>query len=69
LAGSAQSASMLPMSFDDVLTVIITGLVYSGVGALLVGIALLTFYAILHAWRSDRIGWVIVLTLCSLRAA
>jgi len=50
------------MTLDGLLTTVITGLVYAGIAALLVGIVFINIYAILHAWRSDRIGWCVVLT-------
>jgi hypothetical protein len=46
---------------DDALTVLITGFVYVAIAALLAAIVLVNIYAILHAWRSDRLGWAIVL--------
>jgi hypothetical protein len=48
---------------ERALTILITGVVCAGVAALLVGIAAANVYAILHAWRSERIGWVVVLTV------
>jgi hypothetical protein len=50
------------MGLDDVLTVLITWLVYAFVVALLAAILLANLYAIVHAWRSDRIGWCVLLT-------
>ena len=49
------------MGLDDVLTVLITWLVYAFVVTLLAAIVLANLYAIVHAWRSDRIGWCVVL--------
>ncbi len=49
------------MALDDVLTVSITGLVYACVALLLAAIVSANIYAILHAWRSDRVGWCVVL--------
>ena len=49
------------MALDDVLTVSITGLVYACVAALLAAIVFVNLYAIVHAWRSDRVGWCVVL--------
>jgi hypothetical protein len=49
------------MALDDVLTVSITGLVYACVALLLAAIVFANLYAILHAWRSDRVGWCVVL--------
>ena len=43
------------------LTVSITGLVYVCVALLLAAIVSANIYAILHAWRSDRVGWCVVL--------
>jgi hypothetical protein len=40
---------------------VITGIVYAGVAALLVAIVVANVYAVLHAWRSDRVGWCIVI--------
>lgn len=34
---------------------------YAAVAALLAGIVLANLYAIVHAWRSDRVGWCVVL--------
>jgi hypothetical protein len=48
---------------DKVLTVVLTALVYGAVVALLAGIVLLNLYAIVHAWRSARIGWAIVIAV------
>ena len=59
---SGELAPVYPAEMaDDVLTVLITGLVYTFAAALLVAIVFANLYAILHAWRSDRIGWCIVL--------
>lgn len=49
------------MTLDDLLTVLITAIVYLGVAALLAAIVFVNLYAILHAWRSERIGWCIIL--------
>jgi hypothetical protein len=49
------------MALEDVLTVSITGLVYACVAALLAGLVFVNLYAIVHAWRSDRVGWCVVL--------
>ena len=54
------------MGLDDVLTVLITWLVYAFVVALLAAIVLANLYAVVHAWRSDRIGWCVVLADLSL---
>jgi hypothetical protein len=40
---------------------VITGLVYVAIAALLAAIVLANLYTILHAWRSDLLGWAIVL--------
>jgi hypothetical protein len=49
------------MGLDDVLTVLITWLVYAFVVALMAAIVLANLYAIVHAGRTDRIGWCVVL--------
>ncbi|MGZ8566950.1 MAG: hypothetical protein ACXWXS_07855 [Actinomycetota bacterium] len=51
------------MVLEDLLTVLITGFVYACIAALLAAIVVANLYAILHAWRSDRIGWTVVLAV------
>lgn len=51
------------MALEDVLAVLITGLVYACVAALLAALVFVNLYAIVHAWRSDRVGWCVVLAV------
>jgi hypothetical protein len=51
------------VALEGVLTVLITGLVYACVAGLLAAIVFVNLYAILHAWRSDRVGWCVILAV------
>lgn len=48
---------------DDALTVVITGFVYVCVAALLAAIVVANIYAIIHAWRSNRVIWAMALSV------
>jgi len=51
------------MTLDETLELLITGFVYACVVALLAAIAAANVYAIVHAWRRGRTGWVVVLSV------
>jgi hypothetical protein len=53
----------LEVALEDALTVLISGLVYFAIAALLAAILLVNLYAILHAWRRNRLGWAITLSV------
>jgi hypothetical protein len=46
---------------ERVLELVITGVVWTAVAALLVAIVAVNGFAALHAWRSGRPGWTIVI--------
>ena len=61
LSDALLRSSLVEMAPNDVLAALITGLAYAFAAALLAAIVFANLYAILHAWRSDRIGWSVVL--------
>ena len=54
---------------ERVLELVITGVVWTAVAALLVAIVAVNGYAALHAWRSGRPGWTIVILALSFTGA
>jgi ABC-type arginine/histidine transport system permease subunit len=48
---------------EEILTFLITGLVYVAVAVLLAAIVAVNGYAFLHAWRHDRVGWAILIAV------
>jgi hypothetical protein len=53
--------SLRRMSIDDVLTGLVTGVVYLNIAVFLGAIVVANLYAMLHAWRSDRVVWCVAL--------
>ena len=51
------------MSFDELLRLAITALVYAGIAALLAAIVCFNVYAIAHSWRSGRIVWCMAIAV------
>jgi hypothetical protein len=49
------------MTLGDVLEVLLTGVVYLNIAVFLGAIVVANVYAFLHAWRSDRVLWAVVL--------
>jgi uncharacterized membrane protein HdeD (DUF308 family) len=52
--------TLVPM-LEDLLTALISTIVTLGVVALVAGIFVINAYTIVHAWRSERILWAVVL--------
>jgi hypothetical protein len=49
------------VTFEDALTVAFTWFMYVNVALLVGAIIVANVYAIVHAWRSDRMVWCVVL--------
>ncbi len=63
MLGDPLSPTLSEMTLDALLDLVITGIVYAAVAALLVAIVVANLYAVLHAWRSGRTGWCVVLAV------
>ncbi len=50
-------------ALSDLITFIVTVVVHAWVGLLIAVIVASNVYALVHAWRSDRIGWFLVILL------
>ena len=57
------------MAFADILEALVTAVVYLNVAVFVGAIVVANLYAIVHAWRSDRVLWsVSIAALCLLGA-
>jgi hypothetical protein len=60
---SAVRRQALDEALRNVITLFATLAAHAWVVLLLVAIVLVNLYALVHAWRSDRIGWFLVILL------
>jgi hypothetical protein len=61
LSADRLAPSLRAMTIDGIFEVLVTGVVYLNVAVFVGAIVVANFYAILHAWRSDRVVWCVVL--------
>ncbi len=50
-------------AISDVITLLVGLVAHAWVVLLLAAIVLVNLYALVHAWRTDRIGWFLVILL------